>query len=236
MRASLLKVLNSSFFVLSLFFAAPSSNAQGSFQNLGFEFGTLMPIPGDPWNRVYFDPAFPGWRGYVGGIQETAAFHNATFLCCSALTLWGGESRPHLPIEGTYGAFLQAGWRLGTQQPGNTSLAQTGLIPGDAQSILFRSRLFGEEPFEVSLSGQTVPVVTMEITPNYHLLGADISAWAGQQSELRFTAVAPSDGSVVEWIVDSIQFSTTPIPEPSTLALFAVAGVLGCLYYRRKRR
>jgi hypothetical protein len=221
--------------MLSLLFAVPSSNGQGSFQNLGFESGTVVPIPDDPYNRVYFDEAFPGWRGYVGGIQETAALHNAIFLCCSAVTLQGGESRPQLAIEGTYSVFLQAAARLGTQQPADTSIAQIGLIPGDAQSILFRSQLFGEGPFELSLSGQRVPLVTMEITPNYHLLGADISAWAGQQSELRFTAVAATDGRLVEWVLDSIQFSATPVPEPSTLALFSVATVMGWFYFRRKR-
>jgi hypothetical protein len=174
---------------------------------------------------------FPG-RGYVGGIQETAAFHNAIFLCCSAATLWGGESRPQLAIDGSFSMLLHAAWAFGTQQPADMSIAQTALVPPQARSLSFRAQ--GGAGL-VSLDGSLLSVIPLSVGSNYTLYGADISAWAGQFSELRFTAVAPEtlDSS---WTLDSIQFSTAPIPEPSTLALFSVATVMGWFYFRRKRR
>src|SRR5437879_4471805 len=56
------------------------ASAQGTFQNLDFELATLVPIAGDPYARVQFVPAFPGWRGYVGTNLESAALYNRTFL------------------------------------------------------------------------------------------------------------------------------------------------------------
>lgn len=227
-----MKTAISSFVLLSLFFAVPSSNAQGSFQNLDFESGTLVPIPGDRYNRVYFDQAFPGWRGYVGTNQEAAAFHNAIFICCSGVTLSGGGSQPQLAIEGTYSVLLHAAWDINTQQPADTSIAQTGFIPPEARSLLFRApTALGL----VSLGGSLVPVIPLSTSSNYTVYGADISAWAGQQTELRFTAVAPATLDHF-WGLDSIQFSTTPVPEPSIFALFAVAATFGWFYWRRKRR
>jgi PEP-CTERM motif-containing protein len=201
------------------------------FQNLNFESGTLVPIPGDSFNRVFFDQAFPAWRGYVGTNQEAAALHNAIFICCSGVTLWGGGSQPQLAIEGTYSVLLHAGWYLNTEQPADTSIAQTGLVPPEARSLLFSAQA---GPGLVSLGGSLVPVIPLSISSNYTVYGADISAWAGQQTELRFTAVAPATLDHF-WTLDSIQFSTTPVPEPSTFALLAVTAALGWFYCRRQR-
>jgi hypothetical protein len=218
----------------TLLCAIELANAQGSFQNLNFESATLVPITGDSFGRFYFDQAFPGWRGYVGGIQQTAAFHNAEFLCCSALTVWGGASHPELPFEGSYSVFFHAA--LGNDfQPADTALAQIGQIPTTAQSLLFKARSAG--PFTVSLGGQPVSPVPLLSAPDYTLFGADISAWAGQQTELRFTSIAPAAGTGDNsLILDSIEFSTTPIPEPSTFALFGFSVVFAWFIWRHKRQ
>jgi len=79
------------------------------FQNLSFESAQLTPIPSDPFNRVYFDPALPGWTGYVGPDQNPPVFVNGTFLCCSAISLFT-DGRPI--IEGTFGVALQGARRL----------------------------------------------------------------------------------------------------------------------------
>lgn len=44
----------------------PQLIAQGTFQNLDFENGSFIPIPGDPYGSVEFDSAMPGWTGYIG--------------------------------------------------------------------------------------------------------------------------------------------------------------------------
>jgi PEP-CTERM motif-containing protein len=224
-----------SYFQIALLISClPAFGAHGAaFQNLDFESGTLVPIPGDRYNRVYFDQAFPGWRGYVGTNQEAAAFHNGDFLCCSAITLWGGASHPEYAIEGTYSVFLHAA--LGPDsQPADTSIAQTGILPLEARSLLFKARET-TGPGLVSLGGSLLPIIPLSVTSDYTLYGADISAWAGREAELRFTAVAPPTLDHF-WGLDAIQFSTTPIPEPSTFALFALAAAFGWFYRRRKRR
>jgi hypothetical protein len=167
----------------------------------------------------------------VGTNQQTAAFDNAIFICCSAVTLSGG-TQPQSAIEGTYSVLLHAAWDINTQQPADTSIAQTGFIPPEARSLLFVAR---SAPGLVSLGGSLVPVIPLSTGSNYTVYGADISAWAGEETELRLTAVAPATLDHF-WTVDSIQFSTTPIPEPSTFALFGVAAAMGCSYWRRKRR
>ena len=40
--------------------------AQGAFQNLDFEDGVFVSIPGDPYGNVQWAPAMPGWTGYLG--------------------------------------------------------------------------------------------------------------------------------------------------------------------------
>src|ERR1017187_8264435 len=66
-------------------FAAHLAASAANFQNLGFESASLVPIPADPYNRVQFGPAFPGWTGYVGGVQQTAALYNNEFLDTSGI-------------------------------------------------------------------------------------------------------------------------------------------------------
>ena len=203
-----------------------------AFQNLDFESGAVVQIPGFNTNRVYFDQAFPGWRGYVGGIQETAALYNATCLSCSVIAIHDGHQPPDYLIEGSLTPVLQGAHGY----IADTVLAQTGEVPVGTQSLLFRARAYGR--IAVELGGHLLSLIPLGNGSNYVSYGADISAWAGQESDLRFTAFSsdqPSDGGSL-FVLDSIQFSTTPVPEPSTFALFAVAGAFGWFYWRRRRR
>lgn len=215
--------------------------AEGAaFQNVDFESASLVPIPGDVASRVYFDQAFPAWRGYVGSVSETAALTNTIFLCCSAVTLSGPGQIPDLLIDGSYSALLHAAidpyGDPGNPRPGDTAIAQTGLVPVGTQSLLFKARILGVGG-TVTLGGEPLSLTPVSTGSNYILYGADISAWAGEEAELRFTALGgpntAAGGSI--FVFDSIEFSTTPIPEPSGLALFAVAGLFA-LCWRRSRR
>src|SRR6266536_2161669 len=119
---------------------ACSSIAQGTFQNLGFESATLIAIPGDAYNRVQFAQALPGWTGYIGAVQESAALYNNEFLDSTGLGILGPGWNFGGRIEGNFTAILQAGVDLVSGQPANASLSQTGLIPIGSQSLLFKAQ------------------------------------------------------------------------------------------------
>jgi PEP-CTERM motif-containing protein len=223
----LIRVQNSVFFLI----ATTTLNA-ASFENLNFESGTVVPIPNDVGNRIYFDQAFPGWSGYVGGIQETAALYNATCLSCSAIGIHDSHQPPDNVIEGSLTPVLQGAHGY----IADTVLAQAGEIPVGTQSLLFRARAYGR--IAVELGGQSLSLIPVGSGPNYVSYGADISAWAGQELDLRFTAFSTDQlfESPGFFVLDSIEFSTTPVPEPSTFALFAITGACGWFYWRRRRR
>ena len=171
--------------------ALSTASGQGTFQNLNFESASFVPIPGDPYGRVQFAPAFPGWIASVGTSQQTAALSNNFFLDSSGMSiidndwpfLFGGV------IEGNFTAIVQAGFALGTFTLADTSLSQTGTIPAGTESLRFKAFAdFGfSSSFAVSLGGQTLSLTPLENGPNYREYGADIPGWAGQTTELRFT-------------------------------------------------
>jgi hypothetical protein len=59
---------------------------------------------------------------------------------------------------------------------------------------------------------------------NYTLYGADIHALAGQTAELDFTLLGNVDINTI--FLDSIQFSSQPIPEPGVYGLAALGALL----------
>lgn len=83
----------------------------------------------------------------------------------------------------------------------------------------------------VTFGGQ--PITLYDLGPassGYRAIAGDISQYAGQTAELRFTA--PND---VRDTLDFIQFSITPVPEPSTWALLTL-GSAAFWYAARRRR
>lgn len=211
-----------------------AAHGQGSFQNLGFESAVIVPIPGDLYARVQFSEALPGWTGYVGGVQQSAAHHNNMFLDSSGIAIIGAGWPYGGRIQGAFTVALQAGLDLGTLAVTDTSLAQTGLIPSSTQTLRFRAKqgggLFGSGPGDliVSVDGQILSLSPLGSGPNYMSYGADIHSWAGQTVEVRFTAtgVTPHVGNN-NWFLDSIAFSDQAVPEPGVFTLFG----LGALFF-----
>ena len=224
--------------VLIPLLSALSSLAQGTFQNLGFESASLIPIPGDPYGRVQFDPAFPGWTGFVGGVQQTAALYNNEFLDSSGISIidhnWSSPlGLPGGLIEGNYTAVLQAG--VG----GDTAISQTAQVPEDAQSLLFKAyKLFVPAgSFSVILGGQTLSLTPLAAGTNYTLFGADIHALAGQQELLDFVLAAQQPHVNNAYVyLDSIQFSDQPVPEPGIFGLFAMGALIFAWRCARRKR
>src|SRR5437867_3579498 len=95
--------------------------ASGAFTNLNFESASLVPIPGDPYGSVYFSPALPGWSGFSGTNQLSAALHDNLFLDSTGIAILDSNWQP--PIQGNYTIFLEAGLELysGPQVPADAT-------------------------------------------------------------------------------------------------------------------
>lgn len=189
-----------------------AGNAQG-FVNLGFEAGNLAHYGLGP-ALVPTTDALPGWTVEIQGFQMSWVLYNDVSLGSAAVSLHGPGS-VYLPFEGSYFVLLQADYPGFTTIP---SLAQVGMVPANAKSIRFYSNTSG---FEVTFAGQTIPMSLLGSGDRFNVYGGDIDAFAGRIGELRLRG---------QGFLDNIQFSSQPIPEPGSLALFG-AGVL--LFARR---
>ncbi len=226
------------FIVILLLVADISTQAQGTFQNLAFESATLT-VSGDPL-QVPFTNAFPSWTGQLGPYQATEATYNGIAGGFAAISIIGRNSGSYsnYVIAGNYTAAISAGF-AGTGFV-STAIAETGMTPATAQSIRFAAQLFRSiqniESLEVTFAGQLIPIVQLGSGSNFQIYGGDISSFAGMTGELRFTQ-KPTFASVTTTVLlDNIQFSTSPIPEPGTFSLIALGGLFLCLRLRQFSR
>jgi len=198
------------------------------FINLDFESARIIPIVGGP-NYPYdiaTSNAVPAWTVLIGGNPISQITYNDPALGSTFVTLWATNGAQ---ISGNYSVLLQGGLTASS-----ASISQTGLVPVSAQSLLFYGA--GNSPttpvIEVSLGGQNLPLMVISNALNYTVYGADISAFAGQIKALTFSALEASNG-YNDWNIDNIQFSSTPVPEPSGLVLAALGSLF--LGFRRWR-
>jgi hypothetical protein len=207
------------------------AEAQGTFQNLGFESARIVATGN---SLVQFAPAFPGWAGYVGGVQQTTALYNNFFLDTSGISIIDHGWPTSIPfggvIDGNFTAILQAGIVGSITNPEDTTLSQTALVPPNTESLRFKAQpVFGlpSDSFAVTLGGHALSLAPVEIGANYTLYAADVHSFAGQTAELDFTLFAERPHiSNVYLVLDSIQFSTQAIPEPGALGLSALGALL----------
>lgn len=223
--------------VLCLACAAISVQAQGSFQNLDFESAT---VSGTPGTFVSFGQAFPGWTGYVGGVQSSGAVYDRVPMSTAGFAILdSGFSGPVGGglIEGNFTAFLMSG-AAGVGEQADATLEQTGLVPLGTQSLLFKAQVFSALAyFRVTLGGQTLSLTALESGANYTLYGADIYGWAGQTADLAFTSLYPHPytGEIPVYL-DSIEFSAQSVPEPGVFGLAALGALfLGWRVVRSQR-
>ena len=228
---------------LVLGIATWSAHAQGTFQNLGFESATIVPVQGDPYQRIDFAAAFPGWTGRTGANQEHLALHNGEFLDSSGIALIEKSYNSGSYVSrGNYAVMLQAGFGLWSEplRPADASLSQTGLVPVGSQSLLFDALFYsGLSPtsFDVTLGGQTLALTPLSTTGGFTLYGADVHALAGQTVQLDFVlhAADPHIGNAA-LLIDAIRFSTQPIPEPSALGLVGLGALAFAFFVNRRSR
>ncbi len=194
-------------------------HGQGTFQNLDFEYGVFVSILGDPYDRVQFAPAMPGWDGYVGTNQINWILHNNQFLSTAGIAIYGPDNPSPDYLQGHFFLLLQSG-----QDPSdvtrtvNSGITQSGTIPTAAQSI----RFLYPNPFAigvgVAFNGAQIPIRYLGKDSNMiDVWGGDISSFAGQYGRLQFFG---------QGVLDSIVFSDQPIPEPSAISLFALSTML----------
>ena len=194
----------------ALFFASGgSSHAQGAFVNLDFEH-PILPLVRDSEFKVPTADALPGWTAYIGGNQIDRIVYNTVSLGAAAVSLQTTDGF-YPPIQGLYSVGLQANFPSGIV---SAEIAQIGQIPASAKSLVFLAS--AGSIFRVSFGGQQVPVVQLGATSDHITLAGDISPFAGEVGELRFS------GGI---FLDAISFSSQVVPEPSVIA-FSALGML----------
>jgi hypothetical protein len=206
-----------------------SARGQDAFQNLDFEAATIS--QGQGLGVVNTTDALPGWNVFYGanGPQTQMDFNGLIVGSPLPWVVLFGTNAEISSIEGNFSVYL-AGQQVAFPGEGDSpagSINQTGLVPTNAESILFKAQP-GTASFVVSLDGQNIPLTDLATGPNYTLFGGDISAFAGQISELAFTAGIFGTG----WNLDSIEFSPEAVPEPSTWVLLIFGS--GLIFFRRK--
>ena len=197
--------------------------AQG-FINLNFESATITSHPEIGANA--YTATLAGWSyganyNYVNGDANSIPYNNMS-LDLPSVNLEGtnnifGPSS----IQGKYSVFIQSGSQSSSLTNG-ASIMQTGQIPLSSLSAIYWGGAF-----QVSFNGQPVSFNAIGSGSGYSIWQADISAYAGQVGQLVFSAGQNSG------LLDNIQFSSTAVPEPGTLALAVVGASL--LGFRRQR-
>ena len=181
----------------------PRTHSQGNFQNLDFEAARIVLNP-----NLATTNALPGWSAF-SGTNELASIPYNQFSIVPEVGLYGSNS--FVVIGGNFDVLLS--------QDG--SITQTGLVPDDAASLLFKGSWTSLTPVSVSLGGLNLSYTSISNTPEYTLYGADISMFAGQTASLKFFSA-----SLSLYFIDDVLFSSQAIPEPSSLALLGFGAVL----------
>ncbi len=208
--------------IVFLFLLSKQFGLSQSFLNLDFESANLSGYsPGS--HNVPINAALLGWNGYF--VTSTTT-NQATQVWYDDLSSGGAAISvndtnngfgPAIPLQGKYSVYLFGG-------SGNVSatISQTGSVPVGTKSLLMDvNQYFG---FVVTLGGQTVNMVPLQLFSNYTLYGGDISAYSGQLVQLTITAPPTSTPNAV--LLDNIVFSSSAVPEPNTLGLTILGGLL----------
>ncbi len=202
----------------------PACSAQGIFQNLDFESPDASALTN---LFVPFADAFPGWSGYIGTSTNPVSVAGYNFVSggsalVTLISLTATPPTPQSVIEGNYTATIAAGLAGPTGVLTSASIAQVGTVPISAQSLRFLAS--GGTYLSVTFNGTNIPFIEVGTGPNYHEFAGDVTALEGFTGELRFTTVAAPIEPVT--ILDSIQFSSLAVPEPTPAALMICAAAL----------
>ena len=215
--------------ILILFLAICQNGWAQSFTNLNFEDTSITPA--NPPGTVTFyatSVAIPGWAAYLGEVGQSIIPNDGISTGGAVVSLQDTNAiSPYAAIQGNYSVLLQGPSTTSGSDPTTASIGQTGTIPNTAQSLTFYlGNLYGT--FQVSFNGQTLSFMDISNTLNYTIWGANISAYAGQTGQLLFSAPIHSGA-----VLDDIQFSSLPVPEPAEFALAVLGALILGFHYRR---
>jgi hypothetical protein len=190
--------------VLAFVWMASQMAAAREFINLGFEEADLPFVPeGKYGGIVSSEQALPGWtpafRSRFGEGTTSKVVHNSISLGGAIVAIHGPSWSAAV---GDYEVNLVAGEdELG--EPILASIAQTGIVPDDAVQVSLYVNM-GYSFVRLTLSGNNIPLIII----GEHRVVGDISAFAGQEVELKITAFPPGFH-----IIDDIRFSSDPLPD-----------------------
>src|ERR1022692_1699846 len=235
-----MKFLRIPCFVAAFLTLLRSASGQ-SFVNLNFECSKPFNTTQTGYGFETGTARVPGWTDY--GDFFSSNYLGSTYIWYNNQTL----DNPGVSLEGTnywtpaisgkYSIYLWGGdVDFHGAGPGATAIGQTGQIPLGTQSITYwgLSRLNPYHPyqdfFQITFAGHILNFSDLADTPNYTLYGADISAFAGQTGELRFSATWNSG---LPGMIDNIQLSAMAIPDPSVLRVFYICLFSFCWQWQR---
>lgn len=165
-----------------------------------------------------------GWTATMGGQPLEGVGLNEILPGNGYATLFNVGNHTQgatVAVEGQYSLLLIPGSQA-------LEIRQRGIIPIDAKAILFSTQY---SLISLYLDDANIPLTVSSSFGDWGYPGprtrsvaiGDISAFSGQEVDLRFYAKAdPILGN--QFWMDSISFSTEAIPEPSTLVLLGLGG------------
>jgi hypothetical protein len=210
-------------------FEVGSEAVADDFQNLGFESAVIeTPLKDSPYIAVA-SRALPSWIWANAGQY---ILYDDIALDAPCISIHDGYEAHLKPLEGNYLIVMQNG----RDQSGylGTWLAQTGVVPPDAKSLMF-STDFAQYAGQliVSFQGTVIPMRLYSVgdpvndnRPVETFIG-DISPFAGQEGELRFD-LTPDPHTLIT--LDAIEFSPIVSPEPSSFVLLVIASLMMFVY------
>jgi uncharacterized repeat protein (TIGR03803 family) len=167
-----------------------------SFYNLDFELATGIPASPNPLS-VPFTQAFPGWTGYCGTNPQDFASYDVMALDSANISIldssfWvpNGFTPPSGFLHGRFFVLIQSGHdlRYPIGPVVDTSIAQTGTVPSDATTLLVNAfNAIGAAELAVTFNRTPIPLVPVGGQSDYVVLSGNVSQFAGQSGELRFT-------------------------------------------------
>jgi hypothetical protein len=191
-----------------------------NFENLNFESAqSLPPNPGTGNGAlVSVANALPDWIAFDGTAALSSIYYisNSFSGFATSVQLEGGS----LALSGNLSVGVTSGG----------SISQTGLVPGNAESLQFEASSFVN--LFVTLGGQKLSYSALSKGPDYTVYGANIPAnMDGQMEALTFDINGAGQS-----LLDDIVFSPTSVPEPSECALIGFGAMLLGLCRQRKQQ
>lgn len=191
-----------------------SSRGQG-FMNLNFE--SAYNLPGNPGRGefVSVSNAIPDWTAFdgVSMLSQVEYISNNFPGVQTTVELEGGS----LAISGN---DLSVGLYSGG------SISQSAVVPGNAESLEFEAQgpgpgdSIGGTGLAATLGGDQLSLSALYEGPDYMEYGANIPTdMDGRTETLAFSCEGPGSGGA---LLDDIQFSGSPTPEPGEWALIGL--------------